>query len=173
LKNLKINLISLGIFTSMILTFSFSAAFGQTIKIGIFDLQRIMRESKVIQGYRRTLEKEIEGKKKVLKEKEDSIKATEEKLKGLTTDERKKAEQNLSTESKELKRLKEDITVDLKKIDRELTEKALREISEVIREIGKKEKYSIIFERSLAGIAYFDNSFDITQKIIEIYDLKK
>jgi hypothetical protein len=83
-----------------------------------------MRESKVIQGYRRTLEKEIEGKKKVLKEKEDSIKATEEKLKGLTTDERKKAEQNLSTESKELKRLKEDITVDLKKIDRELTERA-------------------------------------------------
>ena len=166
--------ISIFILSTFFLTIT---SLAQTPKIAVFDLQRIMRESKVIQGYRKTLEKEIEEKRKILKDKEDSIKAIEEKLKRdetkLSFDERRRLEDSITTESKELKRLKEDITTDLKKIDRELSQRVLREIGEVIREMGNKEKYSIIFERSLAGVAYFDNSFDITQKIIESYDSKK
>ncbi len=154
---------------------SFSLA--QTPKIAVFDLQRIIKESKAIQVYRKVLEKEVERKKNLLKDKEDKIKSIEEKLKSeetrLSIHERRSLEDSLSAEIKELKRLKEDISSDLKKVNRELSQKALLEISEVIKEFGKKEKYSLIFEKSFAGIAYFDNSFDITLRIIEIYDSKK
>lgn len=131
----------------------------------------------MIQGYRKTLEKEIEVKRKILKEKEDFLNSFKEKLKRdkveISAEERKKIDDTIQSETKKLKMLKEDISNGIKKIERELSQKALREIGKVIREIGKIEKYSIIFERSLAGIAYFDNSFDITQKIIENYDSKK
>jgi len=149
----------------------------QTLRIGVFDMQRIMRDSKVIQEYRGTLGKEIEAKRKLLAEKQDSVRLIEERSKredqGLSLDERKRLEERLARELKELQRLKEDIDMELRKIDRELSQRAIREINEIIREIAKKEKYSIVFEKAMAGIAYHEEPFDITQKIINLYDSKK
>jgi len=54
----------------LISIFFISYLYAETIlKIGVFDLQRILRESKVIQGYRKVLEKEIEAKRKLFEEK--------------------------------------------------------------------------------------------------------
>ncbi len=148
-----------------------------SLKVGVFDLQRIMRDSKVIQEYRKTLGKEIETKRRLLAEKQDSVKLIEERLKkeekGMPPDERKRLEERLAREARELQRLKEDVNMELQKIDRELSQRALREISEIIKNIARKEKYSIVFEKALAGIAYNEDSFDITQKIIESYDSKR
>lgn len=149
----------------------------QALKIGVFELQRIMRESKVIQGYRNTLEKEVEAKRRLLAEKQDSVKLIEEKLrkedKTIPLDERKRLEERLAREVKELRRLKEDVDMELQKIDRELAQRALREIGDTVRELAHKEKYSMVFEKSLAGIAFCQDSFDITKKVIEIYDSKR
>jgi len=81
--------------------------------------------------------------------------------------------ERLNNELKELRRLREDIDMELRKIDRELSQRAMREIGNVIGNLGKQENYSMIFERSMAGIAYFKDTFDITQRIIELYDAKK
>jgi len=147
------------------------------LKIGVFNLQKIMKDSKVIQEYRKTLGKETETKRRLLAEKQDSVRLIEEKLKkedkGISIDERKRLEESLSRELKELRRLKEDVNMDLQKIDRELSQRALREITEIIRNIAQKEKFSIVFEKALAGIAYNEDSYDITQKVIEAYDSKK
>ena len=37
--------------------------YAQALKIGVFDIQRIMKESKTIEGYRHELSKGIEAKK--------------------------------------------------------------------------------------------------------------
>jgi Skp family chaperone for outer membrane proteins len=66
------------IFTLLLSTPSFSE---ETLKIGVFDLQKVMKDSKVVQGYRQKIGKELESKKKLLAEKEESVKQTEEKLK--------------------------------------------------------------------------------------------
>lgn len=169
--------VSLCFFIFWITLFFVPYIHAQALKIGVFDLQRIMRDSKAIQGYRKTLEREVESKKKVLVEKQDSVKLIEEKLKredkGMSPDERKRLEERLGNELKELRRLREDIDMDLKKVDRELSQRALREIGETVRELAQKEKYSMVFEKSLAGIAFVQDSFDITTKVIEIYDSKR
>lgn len=147
------------------------------LKIGVFDLQKIMKDSKVIQEYRKTLGKEIETKRRLLADKQDSVKFIEEKLKkddkGISPDEKKRLEERLAREAKELQRLKEDVNLELQKVDRELSQRALREISEIVKNIAQKEKFSIVFEKALAGIAYNEDSFDMTQKIIEAYDAMK
>jgi len=147
------------------------------LKIGVFDLQRIMRDSKVIQGYRKVLEREIEAKRRLFSEKQESARLTEERLKkedkGIQPEERKGLEERLTRELRELRRSKEDIDMELQRIDRELSQRAIREISDIIRNISQKEKYSMVFEKALAGIAYCEGSFDITLKIIETYDTQK
>jgi outer membrane protein len=142
----------------------------QALKIGVFDFQKIMRESKTIDSYRQQLYKNLETKRKPLKEKEDAAKLIEEKLRKegekLSVNERKSLEERLANEAKELRRLKEDIDMELQKMDRELTQKAFTEISGVIKKVAASEGYSIIFEKSAAGIVYAVDAVDITGKIL-------
>lgn len=144
------------------------------MKIGVFDIQRVINESKVVQGYRQKLGKEVEAKKKLLAEKEESIKQIEEKLKKegqkLSLSEKKTLEEKLSSQAKELKRLKEDVKFDLQKMDRELTQQALKDIEGIVKKIANEENYTIIFERKTAGIVHMKDSVDITGKIINLYD---
>jgi outer membrane protein len=157
-----------------ILFFSLSSLSAENLKIGVFDLHRVMKESKVVQGYRQKLGKEVEAKRKLLAEKEESAKQIEEKLKKegqkLSANERRTLEDKLSNQAKELKRLREDINLDLKKTERELTQQALKDIEGIIKKIAGEENYTIIFERSSAGIVHLKDSVDITGKIITLYD---
>ena len=165
------------VFLCAVLLFSFSALNAQTPKIGVFDIQKILRDAKTIQNYRAALEKEIASKRKLLVEKQDSIVLVEEKLKKdgdkLKPEERARLQDKHANELKELKRLKEDIDMELQRVDRELTQRALAEINEVIKNLANRENYSIIFEKTAAGVVYLREAFDITQKIIDAYDAKK
>ncbi len=142
-----------------------------SLKIGIFDLQTIMRESKTAIRHRQEFLLSMEQKRKPLLEREDAVKKMEESLKKdaakMTLKERRLLEEKIATEIKELRRQKEDIDSELKKIDQDLTQKVLKEMGKVIQDLAIKENYTIIFERNTAGIAYFKDTHDITKKIIE------
>jgi Skp family chaperone for outer membrane proteins len=165
------------VFLCALVLFSFSTLNAQALKVGVFDIQKILRDSKKVQDYRIALEKEIAAKRKVLLEKQDAIVLIEEKLKKdgdkLKPEERVRLQDKHGNELKELKRLREDIDLELQKIDRELTRRAIAEISDVIKAMGDKENYSIIFEKTAAGVVYLKEVFDITQKITNAYDAKK
>ncbi|MCX8022419.1 MAG: OmpH family outer membrane protein [Syntrophorhabdaceae bacterium] len=146
----------------------------QTQKIGVFDMQRVMRESRKIQSYRASLEQEMNAKRILLKQKQDGVNALEEKLKKdrdrISQEEAIRQQERIANELKELKRLREDIDLEISKIDRELTLKAFKEINDVVRSIAEREGLSIVFERSLAGVAYLAEPLDITEKMIKAYD---
>ena len=156
------------LFCCLILTATHLSA--QALKIGVFDIQKIIKESKKIDGYRQEVLKNLESKKKPLRDKEEVVRLLEEKLKGdgqkLSLNERSAAEEKLANEVKELKRLKEDFDIAMQKMDREFTQKAFRDIGAVIRNIADTESYTIIFEKTGAGVAYLKDSLDITGKII-------
>jgi len=140
----------------------------QVLKIGVFDIQRIMKESKTIDGYRHELSKGIEAKRKPLIDKENSVRTIEDKLRKekLSAADRKTLEEKLANEAKELKRLREDIEIELQKMDRELTQKAFRDIGGVVKSIADKENYTIIFEKNAAGIVHVKDTVDITGKVL-------
>ena len=140
----------------------------QALKIGVFDIQRIMKESKTIEGYRQELSKGIEAKRKPLIDKENSVRTIEDKLRKekLSAADRKTLEEKLANEVKELKRLREDIDIELQRMDRELTQKAFRDIGGVVKNIADKENYTIIFEKNAAGIVHVKDTVDITGKVL-------
>ncbi len=156
-------------FCSMIM--ASTQLWAQALKIGVFDIQKIVRESKTIDSYRQQLYKNLETKRKPLKEKEDAARLLEEKLRKegerLSINERKNLEERLANEAKELRRLKEDIDMELQKLDRELTQKAFTEISGVINKVAADGGYSIIFEKRAAGIVYVVDTIDITGRILD------
>ena len=142
----------------------------QALKIGVFDVQKVMRESKTIEGYRQDRMKQIEGKRKPLRDREESARITEEKLRKegekLAANERRALEEKLANDAKDIRRLREDFEIEVRKLDTELAQKALGVIGGVIKNIAEKEGYTIIFERSAAGVALKD-TVDITSKIVQ------
>lgn len=143
----------------------------QAPKIGVFDLQKIIKESKKIEAYRQELLKNAEVKRTSLRAKEESARLSEEKLKKdgqkMSIDERRGLEEKLAGEVKELRRAGEDFDQEIQKMDRELTRKALRDIDGVVKKIADKENYTVIFEKNAAGIVHFRDSVDITGKIVK------
>ena len=143
----------------------------QGLKIGVFDLQKVMKESKTIEGYRQDVVKQIEAKRKPLKDREESAKATEEKLKKegekLSANERRVLEERLASDVKDIRRLREDVETEVRKIDAQQTQKALGIIGVAVKDIAEKEGYTVIFERGAAGVVYFKDTIDITNKIIQ------
>ena len=148
----------------------------ETLKIGIFDLQRVIKESKTVDSYRQKLNKDVDAKNKLYSDRQNAARLIDEKLKKdgekLQAAERKSLESKLQTEAKELKRLKEDMELELKKSDKEVTEKSLKDIDAVIQQIYEKENYSIILEKNRAGVIRFRSTLDITDKVIKAYDTK-
>ena len=115
------------------------ASGAEDLKIGVFDIQRVMKESKTAEGYRQKLGKEVESKKKAFEERQDAIIQIEDKLKKggpkLSASQRKSLEEKHANELKELKRMKEDMDSDLQKADRDLAQKAFQEIGDVIKRL--------------------------------------
>jgi len=151
--------------------------YAQALKLGVFDIQKIMRESKTIASYRQDLLKNIDLKRKPLQVKDEFAKTLDEKLKKdgntMSPADRRALEEKLANEIKEIRRMKEDFDAKALKMDKELTQRIFLEIDTAIRKITAQEDYSIIFEKTAAGIVYLKEAFDITQKITNAYDTKK
>ncbi|BCB97458.1 OmpH outer membrane protein [Dissulfurispira thermophila] len=157
-----------------LLLFTIFDLFAENLKIGVFDIQQIMRDSKTINVYRKQMLQEVDAKKKILSEKQQAVRQVEERLKKesmtLPPEERKNLEERLANEIKELRRLNEDIEIELRKKDAELLKKAFTDIQAIIKTIAEKDGYTIIFEKNAAGIVHVKGSVDITQKIMKLYD---
>ncbi|MBM4272045.1 MAG: OmpH family outer membrane protein [Deltaproteobacteria bacterium] len=168
-------MVSIVIFIGFLLTLPVMAAKEGPTKIGVIDIQKIMRESKAARNARTLFQKDVEAKRDTLKAKEKEIRILEEEIKSadpkMSPEARREKEFKLSREVKELQRLGADIEEELKKKDVELTRKLLGEIMQIVQSFAKKEHYTLILER--ASIVTADNAIDITDKIIKLYDAQK
>jgi outer membrane protein len=142
------------------------------VKIGIIDVQKILRESKAAKKAQAVFMKDMETRRAQLIVKEKEIQALDEELKNahvkLSDEIRKDKAEKLARDIKEFRRLDADAGEELKKMDVELTQKLLGEIRQIVQSFSKSEKYTLILEKN--SVAAFDDSVDITDRIIRLYD---
>ena len=141
-------------------------------KIAVFDMKEIISKSKAGLSARKTLEKGLNERRNRLVAEENDLREKWNKLsedKSLDYAEKKKKERGLSKELKELRRLKTDLEEEIKDMDEELTVELLKDVMKIIKDIGDKEGYSVVFQKS-ANMVYVDASVDITDEILKRYD---
>ncbi|MBF0564011.1 MAG: OmpH family outer membrane protein [Nitrospirae bacterium] len=149
-------------------------AYSETLKIGIFDIQKVMNESQKVKSYRKRYQDTLDEKKKPVVQKEEYAKTLREKIDQgqMSPDERMLKEDEFSLKMKELKRLKEDFDFDLTQMDRWLKAQVFKDLNEILKDFAKQEGYTIILEKNSSGIAYFNASIDVTDRILSIYNKK-
>ncbi len=148
-------------------------AFGQEkIKVGFIDIQRAITESQAGKRAKERFQTQIKKvEEDLLKEKLEL-----EKLKNdldkraplLKEDERRNREADLQRRYLNYQRAMQDYQQELGQKEREMTAEILRELEKIVDELGKKDKFTLILERS--QILYSDQGIDITNRVIEVYN---
>ena len=154
------------------LTLAQGTSIAADVKIGVIDTQKIMRDSKGAKKARDILMKDLEAKRAQFKSEEDQARKLEEELKrdgqAMEAKARQEKAEKLEKELKELSRLKSDLEEDFRKKEADLTRKIFADISGIVKDFQKKEKFTVILEKRLVVAA--EDSIDVTDKVIGLYD---
>jgi outer membrane protein len=159
----------------LVLTTMCGVGFAQTsFKMGYIDLQKVIRDSKAGKSAKAAFENEFKKKKQIIDNKANILAQEKQSFVSqspLMDDEaRKRKAEEIQQNEKELTRLRDDFRDELQKKDFELTQKILKELESVIKNIGIKEGYSLIVEKTESGIIFGGDNVNITQKVITAYD---
>jgi outer membrane protein len=145
------------------------------IKLGVVNMAKILRDSKAAKMANDILKKDADEKNSFLNAKQKEIQAMEAELKSddlkLASDERREKMEKHAKESRDLKRQIEDLSVEYKKKDAEFAQKITVEAIKIIKDYQQKENFTAIF--STANVIAVDDTVDITDEIIKLYDTKK
>ncbi len=169
--------ISLIFITTLIACIGFTAIgvaeTGSSLKIGFVDINKIMKESKAAKNAQAILQKEIDSKKTIIKERNDKIANMDKDLKSAKQDSPiwKEKREKIAQEVKEFNRIRQEYDEQLKKKNIELTRKIIDDIQQIVRKLSKAEKYSIILDKKAAVV--MEEGFDLTDKVMKIYDSQK
>lgn len=155
---------------------SIAPALAAEAKLGYVDLQKALNTSEAGKSAKENIQKKV-------KEHEGAIDARQKELKKLKDDLEKQAlllsddaraakERDYQQKLKEFQRYTKDIQEELQQKDADFTRQILEELFKVIKEVGQKEGYTMIFEQSESSLLYADDKSDLTDKIIKAYDAK-
>lgn len=143
-------------------------------KTGFVDLREIMLKSESGKKAADEFSKLYEKDKIAIQEKEAELKKLKEQLEKqrtvLTEAALKEREADYQKRFRDYQRMVNDANEELRRRDKELSEKLIPEILKVIHSIGEKEKYTMIIDVSTIPLAYFSRENDLTQKVIEEFN---
>jgi outer membrane protein len=147
-----------------------SLAAEPALKIGIVDINKIMKDSKAAKNAQAIFKKDLDAKKATLKSKSDKVAALDKELKNL---EQKSSAWNekrdkLAKEFKEMKVMENQMNQELRNKDLDLTKKIVADVQQIMNKLVKSENYSIILDKK--AVMAVKEGFDITDKVIKIYD---
>ena len=159
------------VIATLALSVSFASA-QERMKIGYIDVQRVIAESQSGKRAKDRFQAQVKkAEADVQKERQDleRLKSDLDK-KGplLKEEERRSMEADLQKRSVILQRTMNDYQQDLRQKESEIMSEILKEVEQIVNEVGKAEKFTLIFERS--QIIYSDQGIDITGKVIETYN---
>jgi outer membrane protein len=153
-----------------------SHVFAETMKIGAVDLLRALNESEAGKKAKTDLESLIKTKQSSLDEKGKSIEKLKTELEKqasvLSADAKRSKEEELERMVRDYQRQVADSQNDIKKKEGELTGEILKELRELIQQIGTEEGYTLILEGG-DGQILFAKDIDLTESLLKRYNQMK
>jgi outer membrane protein len=140
---------------------------GADTKVGYLDVTRVAEESPQYVAARKSLQKELERRENDLRGKAEQLQKLEEKLQRdaavMSESEVQRLERDIIARQRKLKNARDEYRDELSLRQNEERAKLLKQVAEVVREIGKKEGYDLIITE---GVAYFSKGVDISDKVL-------
>jgi outer membrane protein len=139
-------------------------------KFGVVDMQKALQSVEDGKKAKTTLEKEFNEKKKQIQAEEDSLKKATEDFKKqsmvLSEDARNRKQNELQERIGKYREMFSKAQFDIQNRERELTEPIIGKIRKIVEEIGEKDSYTMIFEKSESSVIFHTKKDDLTDRVI-------
>jgi outer membrane protein len=149
-------------------------AMASELKLGYVDMQQALNTCAAgvaakqniaaqVKKYKST----IESRKKAL----DKLRSELQKQSAVLSDDARTAkEQEFQEKAKDLQRFTKDVQDELQQKDADFTHKILGQLFKLVQEIGKKDGYTMILEKSQGAVLYASGKVDLTSEVVKEYD---
>ena len=149
-------------------------ASAQAAKIGVVDLQRAINETEDGRKSKDKLKKLFESRQTGLDKKQEDLKKLKEEIEkqqSLWTPEvRQQKFESYQKQLADLQQIYVDYQRELAEKEGELTKTIVERMEKILRRIGQTDGYTLIMERSEAGIIYVPSNLDLTDIVIQRYN---
>ena len=144
------------------------------VKIGIVNLDRAGRESKRGKEIVESMKHRVKKEQEMITKKQSRVKELRKELEKqgliMSKELKRKKEADFRAESRKLQRHVKDAEEEIRITQREATNKILKELIEIVKEIGEKDGYTYVTSSEFT--VYSDEAIDITDKVIRAYNKK-
>ena len=151
-----------------------SSANAEDIRIGYVDVRKVMTESQSGSKVRAEIEKTIKARRESLAQEEKKLKDLQqafEKDKLLLTESQRATKQKEFQEKvRAFQQARADAQHEIEQKEREFTSKALPKIRDIIRDLAKEQKLTLVFEKNEAPVLYAIDGPDLTDKVMQRFD---
>lgn len=145
-------------------------------KIGYVDLQRAIREVDEGRAATAVLKKDFDEKQRQLDGRRaefEKAKADFEKQSALMNDQaRRQKGAELEKKAMDLQQLFVQLQKDLSTREQEVTRGIVEKMTVLVREIAEGDGFTMVLERSDAGIVYAQQSLDLTNELVRKYNAR-
>lgn len=149
----------------------------EPLKIAYVDMQKALNYCEAGKEAKRQMTLEVEKMKKVFAGKQKELEKIKEDLEKrgsvLSENVRREKDRDYQTKLRDLQRLQKDYEDDLRRKDREFTERILKNVEVIIKQMGEEGKYTVILEKNQPTILFISNSLDLTEEVIKRIDQKQ
>jgi len=156
----------------------FSAAYSYSAdvaKIGIVDFQRILENSSTGKSAQSEINEKGKNMEAELKVKGTAIEELQKKLERdalvMSKEMREEKGREVRIKINDIKVLQKRYLSEFRELENRLVMRIKKDVMGIIEEIGKKEGYLLIIEK--AGVLYYPNTIDLTDKLIQLYNKKE
>jgi outer membrane protein len=164
--------VSVFVFVAILSAIAVPAYSADIAKIGVVDFQRLITESeagKNIQAQLQAKGREMETDLRALgTEIEELEKELKQRATVISKEKREEMQREMDIKKYDLNTRQKKYQKQLRELENNMLEKLQSEVFSLAEEIGKKEGYLLIIEKSAA--IYYPSSIDITDTLIEKYN---
>ncbi|MCX5874108.1 MAG: OmpH family outer membrane protein [Deltaproteobacteria bacterium] len=160
--------------TALLLAFVFGTCLAQTpLTVGFVDMQQFQAKSKRMQEMQKQFVELNNIKRTGLEKKQNDLKALGEQLQKqgpmLKEETRNEKIKEIGMKEMELKLAQKQAETELQNEGRALEESMMRDLIKIIGDLRKQKNLSLILNSSAAILAA-DDSLDVTDEVVKIYD---
>ena len=156
------------------LVFVAAPASGQTPKLAVIDVEKILTESERGKAVLGKIGEFRNAKAQSLKSMQDSLVALNEEFQkgrlSLAEDRLADLQKQLEDRTIEMRRAQDDAERELREMQAKEFEAVELAVLPIIEAVGKEQGYTMIFNKFQSGLVYADEAIDITVAVIERFD---
>lgn len=144
------------------------------LKVGVINPQKVIENTKRGKQIIEKFNKLRNSTQNKIKQMNSEIEQLEKDITNPALSNDARAQKARQLEDKKLKRKRylEDAQKEFQSQYRNETGRLYKEVMPIIEEIGKAKGFMLILDLSTAGIAYFDKTIDITNEVVQAYNVK-